>query len=205
MSRLPPELARRIDRLARHAHRFHRYAHHPRCAAYAGEVVPLGRRLRICRGCALASLGAVIGTAAGLLAPPLVAATWLAGPPLLAGWAVVALARRTGRPRSKWFTRTGPLALATFLVVAGLRGGVGADSWSGLGVAALTMAVVGLGLLRYRRRGPDRTACTGCPQGPPGPRCDGFRGAVRRERAFSRLAARWMARARSGSCETSPP
>ncbi len=207
MSRLSPALASRLDRLARHAHRFHRFAHHPLCGAYAGEVVRVGRRTRLCRGCALAALGAVAGGAAGLLAPALSSSPLLAGPLLLAGWGAVALAPRAGRPLSKWTTRAGPTALAAFLLVAGLRAatGDGPARWAGFAAAAAAAAMVALGLARYRRRGPDRTACARCPQAPPGPRCEGFREAARRERAFSRLASRWIDRASGRSCETARP
>jgi hypothetical protein len=206
MSRLSPALARRLDRLARHAHRFHRFAHHPLCGAYAGELLRLGRRTRLCRGCALAALGALAGAATGLLSPRLPAAPMLAGAPLLAAWAALAFAPRAGRSLSKWTTRAGPAALAGFLVIAGLRAaaGTGTSSGAGLAAAASAAAVAALGLVRYRRRGPDRAACTGCPQAPPGSRCDGYRGTARRERAFSRLAARWINRSTGRSCDTPP-
>jgi len=196
MSRIPPALARRIDRLARHAHRFHRFAHHPLCAAYAPELVRLGRRTRLCRGCTLASLGALAGALAGWAAPRLSAELLLLGPALLLGWAALALAPRGGRAASKLLTRAGPLAMAGFLVVAGLRAAVGAEpgDWSGAGSAAVTAVLVALGAWRWRRRGPDRSPCLTCPQAPAGPRCDGLRPVARRERAFSRLASLWIAR-----------
>jgi len=207
MSRLPPALARRIDHLARHAHRFHRFAHHPLCDAYAGEVVRLGRRTRLCRGCTLAAAGAMAGALAGWAAPPLPAVLLVLGPALLTGWAALALAPRAGRPRSKLLTRAGPLALAAFLVAAGLAtaAGAGPSDWSGASTAAVSAALVALGGWAWRRRGPDRAACLGCPQAPPGPRCDGFRRVARRERAFSRLASRWIDQDRAGSCDTAPP
>ena len=207
MSRLPPALARRLDRLARHAHRFHRWSHHPLCDAYAGEVVRLGRRTRLCRGCALASIGGATGAAAGFLAPPLGLAPLLAGPLLLAGWAVLALTARAGRRRSKWLTRAGPAALASGLAVAGLRAGLAGAAgpgWAGFAAAVAAVAILVFGLVGYQSRGPDRAACATCPQAPPGPRCDGFRPMAGRERAFSRLASRWIDRDRAaaGSCDT---
>jgi peptidoglycan/LPS O-acetylase OafA/YrhL len=207
MSRLPPALARRIDRLARRAHRFHRLSHHPLCGAYAGEVVRLGRRTRLCRGCTLAAAGAVAGALAGWASPPLPVELLLLGPAVLAGWTALALAPGPRRPASKWVTRAGPAALASFLSVAGLLAATRAEpgDWSGAVTAVTAAAIVALVAFRYRRRGPDRTACPGCPQGPPGPRCDGFREVVRRERAFSRLSARWIDRARAHPCETPPP
>jgi hypothetical protein len=149
MSRLEPALARRLDRLARHAHRFHRHAHHPLCGAYAGEVLRLGRRTRLCRGCTLAALGAVGGALAGWAAPPLGPELLLLGPALLTGWAALALAPRAGRARSKLLTRGGPVALATFLVAAGLAAAVGAEpgDWSGAGTAAVSATLVALGYL----------------------------------------------------------
>ncbi len=90
---VPPELARRIDGLARAAHRFHRYAHHPLCAAYAGEVFRLGRRTRLCRGCTLVAIGAIAGALAAALLPApgtvaMLVVTALAAPiGALAAWA----------------------------------------------------------------------------------------------------------------------
>jgi hypothetical protein len=196
MSRIPPAVARRLDRLARHAHRFHRFAHHPLCEAYAGEVLRLGGRTRLCRGCTLATLGALAGALLGLLSPRLPPEPLLLGPALLTGWAALALAPRGRRRNSKLLTRAGPGALAVFLVVAGLRAAAAAEpgDWSGAGAAAVTGALVALGLVAWRRRGPNRSPCDTCPQAPPGPRCDGLRPLARRERAFSRLAAHWITR-----------
>jgi hypothetical protein len=194
MSRIPPPLARRIDRLARHAHRFHRAAHHPLCAAYAPEVVRLGRRTRLCRGCSALALGGALGLAGGLAMPPLgsagLASCLLA---LLLSVALGAAARR-GRPRPKWLTRALPGALTTALCLAALRSGTPA----GLAVALLGAAAALLGVWRWRARGPDRVPCLSCPQAPAGPRCDGLRPVARRERALSRLAGRWIARATRG-------
>src|SRR5947207_14201496 len=72
--RVPPALARRIDRLATRAHRFHRFAHHPLCDEYAGEVIRVGRHMRLCRGCTFAIAGGLAGGVVGLLARSLVAA-----------------------------------------------------------------------------------------------------------------------------------
>jgi hypothetical protein len=195
MSRIPPPLARRIDRLARHAHRFHRFAHHPLCEAYAPELVRLGRRTRLCRGCTFSALGALGGGLLALAAPRL-GLGLLLGPMVLTGWAALALAPRGGRAASKLWTRAGPLALAGFLLVAGLRSAAGAEpgDWSGAATALVTLLLVAGGALAWRRRGPDRTACVGCPQAPAGPACDGLRPLARRERAFSRLASHWIAR-----------
>src|ERR1700760_868287 len=68
---LPTPTARLVDRLARRAHAFHRFAHHPLCDRYASELIPLGRRARLCRGCACAAIGALLGTGSALaLQPP---------------------------------------------------------------------------------------------------------------------------------------
>ncbi|HSB19854.1 MAG TPA: hypothetical protein VLD85_07605, partial [Anaeromyxobacteraceae bacterium] len=68
-ARIPAALARRIDRLARRAHAFHRLAHHPLCRRYAAEVIRIGRRGRVCRGCAFTGAGAIAGGLAGWLLP----------------------------------------------------------------------------------------------------------------------------------------
>ncbi|HVZ35160.1 MAG TPA: hypothetical protein VG963_22190, partial [Polyangiaceae bacterium] len=84
---ISPALARRIDRLAVRAHRFHRWAHHPLCASYAGETLRLGRKTIVCRGCALVAGGLIVGVLLGAAlertAPP-------HGQPEL--WSVAALA-----------------------------------------------------------------------------------------------------------------
>jgi hypothetical protein len=51
MRHTPRPLAKQLDRLSRRAHRFHRFAHHPLCGAYAAELVPLGRKARSGCGC----------------------------------------------------------------------------------------------------------------------------------------------------------
>jgi TRAP transporter 4TM/12TM fusion protein len=200
MSRLPPELARRIDRLARRAHAFHRFAHHPLCSRYRAEVVRIGRRTRLCRGCALTAAGALAGAGAGLAAEPpgpgvLAALTAL----LLAGVAWAASAR-SGAPRPKLLSRLVPMALAAALLGLGLRAG----ALPGLLAALAGGASVAAAALAYRRRGPDRAACRGCPEAPASLSCSGFRPIARRERAFARLAGRWMAREApsAASCRT---
>src|SRR5258706_14473890 len=55
----------KLDRLSRGAHRFHRFAHHPLCDRYAGEVVRFGR-VRLCRGCTFAVIGGLAGGVVGL-------------------------------------------------------------------------------------------------------------------------------------------
>jgi hypothetical protein len=190
VSQIPRQLARRLDALAVRAHRFHRLAHHPLCRAYAGEVVRIGRRTLVCRGCALLAVGALTGLISGAILrpgwPSAASPSSLLAPLVLL--AVVGLAPRRGRPRPRLLTRWLPMWLAGAVVAWGLRAGAAA----GFGSALVAAAVVVAGTLYYRRRGPDRTACLDCPQAPPGPRCDGFRRMLRRERAMSRLGGRWL-------------
>src|SRR5258706_5788932 len=58
--------AKQLDRLSRGAHRLHRFAHHPLCERYAGEVVRIGPRVRLCRGCTYAIAGGLAGGCVGL-------------------------------------------------------------------------------------------------------------------------------------------
>jgi hypothetical protein len=57
-------------------------------------------------------------------------------------------------------------------------------------VAAGLVGVVAL----YRRRGPDRTPCASCPERNLTQPCRGIAPIIRRERAFRRIAGRWLAR-----------
>jgi hypothetical protein len=192
VSRLSPALALRVDRLARRAHGFHRWAHHPLCERYGDELVRLGRRARVCRGCLLATIGGAAGLAAGLGAPALPGPLALAAAGLVALAAPWATRRRAagvaGRKAPKLLTRLVPAALAGVAVAQ-----LGAGAASGYAAAALALAGVAAIVLRYRRRGPDRGACEGCPAGPPSATCAGFARQVSRERALQRLAGRWMA------------
>jgi len=194
MSLVPRHLARRVDRLARRAHDFHRFAHHPLCSPYSGEVLRLGRRTRVCLGCVLATVGAALGSGLGLFLPA------LPGPVLfslgLALLLLVPLALRRPSPRpglaapfSKLVTRFLPTLVAGAIVFQSLR----APSPGRLAAGGEAAAAVFLGALVYRRRGPDRSPCVGCPKGPPRLDCPGFSPVARRERAFSRLAGRWIA------------
>lgn len=186
--RLPRALARRIDRLSRRAHAFHAFAHHPLCAPYEGEVLRAGRRVRICRGCTLVAAGAAAGLLAGALLPSPPAALPLAAAAALALAAPAAVSRRGGRPRPKLLTRFAPVLVAAWSAASGLRTG----SLTGATAAALAVAVVAAAIVLYRRRGPDRTACAACPEPRAGNVCSGFREIARRERAFRRLAGRWI-------------
>jgi len=165
-------VARRIDRAARAAHRFHRFAHHPLCGQYAAEVMSVGR-LRLCRGCALAGAGAALGVGLGLW----LRAPW-AGEVALAAAALLAV---TGR-----FARL-PKSLGRL----GFAAGVGLALVSSVTTFALALAVGGAFLVAYRQRGPYRLPCATCPER--GEQvCSGFRPMVRRERAFVRLTQRWL-------------
>ncbi len=190
MSRIPPALARRLDRLARRAHGFHRYAHHPLCPPYAGEVFRVGRRTWICRGCALAAAGAATGALTALGAPMpsaagLAIALALTVPAILAA----VRARSVSAHPSKLLTRAAPAALAAGLATLGVR----AQSAGGAAVAAAAAAILLTGVLAYRRRGPDRSPCLACPERAAPRACSGLRHVARREAAFGRLAGGLLA------------
>jgi len=177
--RLSPGQARRIDRLARRAHRFHRFAHHPLCDRYAGEVVRLGRRTRLCRGCTLAVVGGLAGGLAGLgvggstsaAAAALALATALLIPTMVSR-------RRVPKP----ITRLAPAALFAFALTTGTLAG---QPW----LVAATLAMIGVLRVLYGRRGGDRTPCATCPERALSP-CSGFAPIVRREQAFQRVVRR---------------
>ena len=198
MSRIPAPLARRIDRLARRAHAFHRWAHHPLCVRYEPETIRLGRRTRLCRGCTHLWLGALSGVAAGLALPRAPGTVWLTTAAILVAAVPLAIPRRrlpadlgARRRPPKLLTRFLPLAVAGAAVAQALA----APAPARLAAAVLAVLAVAWGLARYRRRGPDRGPCLACPEGPPGAGCSGFAPIVRRERAMSRLAGRWIAAA----------
>lgn len=178
-----PLQARRLDRLSRAAHRFHRHAHHPLCDRYAPELLRLrwrSRRIYLCRGCTLATLGALLGTAAGLvLASPTTALASLVAATLLVLPTIV-----TPRRLPKLVTRLVPAALFALAITSSIV----AHRWL-LAAIAITL-VAGLRLL-YGRRGGDRTPCTTCPERTASP-CSGFVQIVRREQAFQRLARRLL-------------
>lgn len=174
---IPPLLAHRIDRLAVLAHAFHRFAHHPLCDRYQDELVRLGHRTRICRGCTLALLGLILGAVAGWSSESVAfgPAAWL-----LPAAALSSALLPTGR--SKVVRRWMP---AFLLSAAAFHGP--------LILSAVTLSCAAAGLLLYRRRGPNRAPCATCPQ-----RtfevCAGFAAIVRREHAFRRLSGRWLAK-----------
>jgi len=171
---IPRSLARRIDRLSRRAHAFHRHAHHPLCEPYRGEVIRVGRQLRLCKGCSFLTAGLFAGLAAGAtLRPPLV-------------WGLVALAVALGA--GFWSLRARlPKLLGRLLPGAGL----GLALFSGWPAALGALLVLGASGLLYRRRGVARERCRTCSEQSASP-CSGFVRIVRRERAFQRVVARWL-------------
>jgi len=197
VSRIPRPLARKLDRLARRAHRFHRFAHHPLCDEYAGELVRLGARTRVCRGCACALAGATSGAVGTLMLPLAVVggtttapAIWIAlGLALVCGVALAFDARRTAMRSPKTLTRLLPAAAFTFACVLGAR----SASLAGLALLATSLATGALLYMRYRKRGPSRTPCQTCPERTQSTPCRGYAPIVRRERAFARIARRMLA------------
>jgi hypothetical protein len=182
--RLSPGTARAIDRLAARAHAFHRFAHHPLCDRYAGELVRLGRRARVCRGCLAVGLGGVAGAGLGSAQLP---GSALVG--LLALAALLVLASLVVRL---------PKTLGRFVPALGAGAGLASALEHGAGDVAL--AVVGclaLFFVLYRRRRPNRAPCATCPERERLGACSGFSAIVRRERAFQRVAQRMIDRERA--------
>jgi hypothetical protein len=177
---LPRPLARRIDRLARRAHVFHRFAHHPLCDSYRSEVFRVGRRLRLCKGCTLLAGGFLLGAVLGGAWRP----SPLAG---AAGWAVAlalglwSLRRRLPKLLGRW--------------VPGAC--LGLALWAGWPCALLSLATIALGYSLYRRRGAEHSRCEPCHERDRRP-CSGFAVIMRRERAFGRKAQSWIDRHHRG-------
>jgi hypothetical protein len=181
MVRIPRATARTLDRLSRHAHAFHRFAHHPLCDRYAGEVIRLGKRSRICRGCVSAAAGALIGvTLAVSFRPPFMLA-------LLFGLSGVALGVYALRYRvSKSLGRLLPaLLMSAASVGCALAPQLSARAFA----AALLVGAIAISIA-YRRRGPNRSPCASCPERQELGACSGYRPIVARERAFRRMAQR---------------
>jgi hypothetical protein len=189
VSRIPRHVARRLDALSRAAHRFHRFAHHPLCEEYAGEVVRIGSRGRVCRGCWYAWGGGLAGAVLGFVtaAPLLVAAALVA---LATACVALATLVRLVRRGSKALTRLAPAAAMGLAIGAGLR----AANVLGFGLALLTATLVGALAILYRLRGPDRTPCATCPERAGAKPCRGYAPIVHRERAFQKMASRMLAR-----------
>ena len=186
---LPKPTARVIDSLSRRAHAFHRFAHHPLCDRYASELIPLGRRARVCRGCAYAGLGTLAGALGALFLQPSSSTLFVGG---ALGLAVLLSSLALRLPKS--LGRGLGTALASF---AGLGGLLSVERAPRL-LALSLLAFAGVFLWSYRRRGPNRSPCQTCPERL-GPRtCTGLQPIVRRERAFRRLAQRYIDAAVAG-------
>ena len=172
--RIPPPLALRIDRLAWRAHAFHRFSHHPLCEAYRDEVLRVGKRLRLCKGCTFLATGLLAGTLAGaFLHLPLWWGVYLLTLGLVLGLGSLGLRL--------------PKVLGRFVPGVAL----GLALWSGWQCALAALVVVAFAALLYRRRGVDRSLCQTCPERTHSP-CSGFASIVRRERAFRRRANHWL-------------
>jgi hypothetical protein len=182
MIAMSPALVRRIDRLSRQAHAFHRFAHHPLCAEYAGEVIALGRRIRVCRGCTYAAAGSVVGLAAG----------WALQP----GWVMVLLWAAAGAAAAATSLVARVPKIVCRFAAAGLGSAAMIGACRATGGRALVLAIVaaagGALLVLYRHRGPHRGPCLTCSENRRSPVCRGFGPIVRRERAFQRVARRWL-------------
>jgi hypothetical protein len=179
--RLAPRLARRIDRLSWRAHLFHRFAHHPLCQEYEHEVIRVGRRGRVCRGCALVALGLALGAAAGVLVRMPIG--------LSVGTAIAAAILSAAGLRvriGKIASRLIPASIAGLVTASAIRSRSHAD----LAVLGLVWTAVALLSVAYRRRGPDRGRCESCPEHGTTESCRGMAEIVRRERAFRRLSGR---------------
>lgn len=171
---IPLPLARRIDRLARRAHTFHRFAHHPLCEPYRGEVLRVGRRVRLCKGCTFLAAGLITGTLAGAIVHPSLEVATVA-------WLVAA------------FLGGLSLRLRLMKVVGRFVPGVGLAlaCWAGVIPLLVSLSMFITATLLYRRRGVERSLCHSCPERRLSP-CSGFAPLVRRERAFRRRVARWL-------------
>jgi hypothetical protein len=183
-----PSVARHIDRLARRAHAFHRFAHHPLCEEYAGELIAVGSRTRVCRGCTSAIGGTLGGVVLGTCVdfPSMAAlafAVFATSVPVLAA----CFERdRVGPRLGKLWTRGVPLAALALAFTAGVR----ERSETGAAIAvSITLALFIL-VRVYRRIGPDRSPCARCPERTSSVPCSGFRDIVRAERAFVRRSRR---------------
>ena len=220
---LPRGVARRVSRLARGAHRFHRWSHHPLCVAYQGELVRLGRRARLCRGCAAVAVGGLAGVVAGLTLPAAALARGSSGLTVLGllgvggaclavalGLALQATARAGGwlpgrrgsgsgpRDPGRPARRPGKLvtrALPALAAAALFTVGARSGTAAGALLSAGAAASAAAAWLRYRRRGPDRRPCQACPERTGPAVCSGYRAVARREAAFGRRAARLLSSA----------
>jgi hypothetical protein len=182
-AQLPSRTVRAVDRLARSAHAFHRFAHHPLCERYAAELIPLGRRARLCRGCACTALGLSAGVLAALC--------WQPSFSVLLGLSALGLGLLLGSlvfRLPKWLGRGFSAACVGFACLGGLLAAERALLVLALGMLMASAAFIA----RYRQRGPNRRPCTTCPERLHAKPCSGLSPIVRRERAFRRLAQRML-------------
>lgn len=174
--RLRRDVARAVDRLARRAHAFHRFAHHPLCDRYASELIRLGRRERVCRGCVALGSGFLAGVSLALAFEPSAGVAYAS---LAAGAALGVASLRVRLPK----------LLGRFVPAFGFAVALASVLTDFRSYAWLTGACAfGVGFFAYRRRGPSRTPCTSCPERLEPAPCSGFVRIVRRERAFQRAA-----------------
>jgi hypothetical protein len=171
---------RAIDQLSRRAHRFHRFAHHPLCGNYAGEVLRIGRT-RLCRGCSYAIVGGLAGGVVALAVGTATAVPVLAPVSSLAVATTLLAVSMRVRP-TKLVTRFAPAVLVAFAITCGVR----ELGPFGIALALAAIAIVGGLRVLYGKRGPDRSPCTTCPERGLQP-CSGFAPIVARERAFQRV------------------
>jgi hypothetical protein len=160
--------------LARRAHAFHRFAHHPLCHVYRGEVLRVGKRFRLCKGCTFLAAGLVMG---------------------IVGGAFVRLPLAWGASALLFALVLGMLSLRLRLPkIAGRLipgAGLGLALWAGWPCALASLLVVALVGVLYRRRGVEGNRCATCPERSLSP-CSGFASIVRRERAFRRRVDGWL-------------
>jgi hypothetical protein len=194
---ISPPLARRLERLARRAHAFHRFAHHPLCERYAGELIVLRGRNRICRGCSCAAVGGMLGGGTALLLSLPLTPLLLASAIMLA--ALLLPRRREKRPGKLW-TRALPAFSFSAVLVTLLQ----TPSWQHLCLALTIAAPLAMVFTSYRRRGPDRSACVQCPERHAVAPCSGFRTIVHAERAFTRRAHQLMDAAAAQTLRSAP-
>ncbi len=185
MPALPPQLARRLDVLAREAHAFHRYAHHPLCGAYGSDVIQVRHRFWICRGCTYVAVGTLSGLALGAAVHMPVGAVFGSALVMLFASAYEIDETRPAKERSRLLPATA-LGLA---VGAGLVAG----TLPGLALALGGVGMFGFMAASYRKKGPDRSPCATCPEANCGDTCSGLKPIVRREQAYQRLSARIIA------------
>ena len=137
--------------------------------------------MRLCRGCSYGLAGGFLGGVAALVVPSFAGAVIAA-----ACSAMLLLASAKLRP-SKIVSRFVPAGLFGYAIGTGVL----ALTVLGFAIAALAIALAGGLRLAYAKRGPDRTPCVTCPERALQP-CSGFAPIVSRERAFQRVARKYL-------------